>query len=79
MFWAIIGGDTIAPRILRLRRMKEFCQLGKFFFQIVYDPCIFAYNSFFPKFESLTATQMDLCVSLEPKCKICLRLSRIDF
>jgi hypothetical protein len=25
-YWAIIGGDTIVPRILRLRRLKNFQQ-----------------------------------------------------
>jgi hypothetical protein len=63
--------------------MKKFFKLGqKLKRKIIYDPLIFANNSF-AKFDPLTATGMALCVNLGPKCQnfipLSLRLSGIKF
>ncbi len=60
--WTIIGGDRIVLRILRLRRMKIFSELGKIFLLFYKSQMSLLYLLIivFPTFDPLTATVMAL-------------------
>jgi hypothetical protein len=61
---AIIGGDTIVPHILKLRRVKNFHRLGKTFSPLI----VFANNSF-SKIRSIKSDRDGFISQNASKCK----------
>jgi hypothetical protein len=66
-----MGGATIIPRSLKTtRNEKNFQDKPNFF--IFFKSCMtlkYLLIIDFPKFDSLTAAEMALCVNLGPKCQ----------
>ncbi len=66
-----MGGLTIIPRSLRtMRNGKKFQDRPKLFlFLKSYMTLKYLLKIDFPKFDQLTAAEMDLCGNLGPKCQ----------
>ncbi len=74
MDWAIIGGDRIVLRILRLRRTMDFQQATLKFFLLLKSNMtpVYLLIIVFPKFDPLTLSGMALYCKKSPNVKIYL-------